>query len=420
MAHATDHAVRPLEEQTHLGTLAPTLIRVGLVMSVGGLGAGLALWATGTASTSAFLHAWLLAVTYFMAISIGALFFIQAQQLTRAGWSTSIRRLAEIIATALPWLGLLLLPAAINAAMHRGDLFSWADPAVMLAEPVLQKKAAYLNAPFLLVRTGLYIAVWAIFTRFFFRQSVMQDDSGDWKHTYRMQWVAAPATAFFALSVTFFAFDYLMGLEASFYSTVFGIYFFAGSAMSFFAFTALLVLFLQRRGILGASVHQEHFHDLGKLMFGFVFFWGYIAFSQYMLIWYGNMPEETQWIIRRQEGLWWPVSMLLLFGHLLLPFPGLLSRHVKRSRKGLAFWATWLLVMEFVDLYWLIMPSAAMSHAHGEEAAMLPPHLGLLEVSLWLGVAGLFVLHFALRARNVSLRPLKDPRLGEAFAFQNV
>lgn len=417
MAHATPHTSTDLQEQTHLGALGPKMVRLGLVLAICGLGIGTSLWWTQSVSTGAFMHAYLLAVIYFMAISFGALFFVLVQHLTRAGWSTTIRRAAEIMAAALPWLALCLLPVVLFTAQHRGDLYGWADPHVVAAEALLQKKAAYLNVPFFCARFAGYTLLWALITQFFLHQSRAQDATGDLRHTYRMQWVAAPAMAGFALSITFFAFDFIMALEPSFYSTVFGVYYFAGSFMTFFAAMIVLMRFLQKRGILAASLNKEHYHDLGKFLFGFVFFWGYIAFSQYMLIWYGNIPEETQWFGHRQDGAWVYVSVALIIGHLLLPFPGLLSRHVKRNGAALGFWALWLLAMEYLDLYWLIMPSAAIPHS--PEAPMGPPRFGLLEVSLWLGMAGVFLLHFAIRARSLPLRPLKDPRLGEALAFEN-
>ena len=187
---------------------------------------------------------------------------------------------------------------------------------------------------------------------------------------------------------------------------------------------AVLILsakYLQGHGILAQSVHREHFHDLGKLLFGFVFFWGYIAFSQYMLIWYGNIPEETVFFMHRQSGAWGVVSLALLFGHFVLPFPGLLSRHVKRNGKALAFWAMWLLAMEYLDLYWLIMPSGALVAGHGGHMEVASgPRFGLLEVSLFVGMAGVYLTQLVLRARSVPLRPLKDPRLEEALAFENI
>ena len=215
--------------------------------------------------------------------------------------------------------------------------------------------------------------------------------------------------ACFVLSLTFFAVDFLMSLEPKFISTMFGVYYFAGCAMSFFATTAVLSRFMQASGRLKHSINTEHYHDVGKFMFGFVFFWGYIAFSQYMLIWYANIPEETEWFQQRQTGGWLYFSLLLLFGHFVLPFAGLLSRHVKRNLVALTSWAIFLLGMEWVDLYWLIMPSAS-------EAG---PPLSLMDLTCWVGMAGVFVAHFGFMARGKRLVPVQDPRIAESLAFEN-
>jgi hypothetical protein len=274
---------------------------------------------------------------------------------------------------------------------------------------VLQEKAAYLNVPFLFARVGIYFCLWLFFSRFFFNRSLKQDETGDLKLSYTMQWVAAPAMACFVLSLTFFAVDFLMSLEPKFISTMFGVYYFAGCAMSFFATTAVLSRFMQASGRLKHSINTEHYHDVGKFMFGFVFFWGYVAFSQYMLIWYANIPEETEWFQQRQTGGWLYFSLLLLFGHFILPFAGLLSRHVKRNLVALTCWALFLLGMEWVDLYWLIMPSA---HEAG-------PPFSLMDLTCWLGMAGVFVAHFGFMARGKRLVPVQDPRIAESLAFEN-
>lgn len=407
------------EDQLHLGQLAPKLVRLGFLLLAVGLGTGTALLMTGAVEAKAFAHAYLVAVVYFITLSLGALFFVQVQHLTRAGWSVTVRRLAEIVAAGLPFMALFLIPVVLGVLKGRTDLYVWADAAHVAGDALLRKKAAYLNPTFFAVRFGVYITAWAVFSRFFLRGSRLQDHDGSLEHSYTMQWVAAPATAVFALSATFFAFDFIMALEPSFYSTVFGVYMFAGGFMASLCTVTLLAKYLQRNGVLATSITREHFHDLGKLTFGFVFFWGYIAFSQYMLIWYGNIPEETQWFLRRQTDNWLWVSTGLLVGHLLLPFPGLLSRHVKRSSFGLAFWACWLLGMHYLDLYWLIMPSAASIPGPHDSFTMQPPKFGLLEVSLWVGMAGAFLLHFALRAQKMPLRPLRDPRLAESLAFEN-
>ena len=389
--------------------VAPRMMRVGGIIGLLGLGASIFLGFGGGGASREFFHTYLLALVYFVSLSLGALFFVILQHLTRAGWSVAVRRVAEIMASSLPLLMLFCVPLIVGMMGGNGDLFPWADPAHMSAEHVLEGKKPYLNVSFFAVRYGLYFLAWALLSRYFLSRSVRQDDSGDFSITYQMQWVSAPAMAVFALSATFFAFDFIMSLEPTFYSTIFGVYFFAGCVLGFLSFTALLVMYLQGQGILKDVVTREHFHDMGKLMFGFVFFWGYIAFSQYMLIWYGNIPEETVWYGKRQAGNWLYVSLALLFGHLLLPFPGLLSRHVKRNRFGLAFWAVFLLVMHYVDLYWLIMPSTGLAE----------PPLGLLNVTTWLGFAGIFVANFGFIAKGKRVLPAKDPRLVESLTFEN-
>jgi len=214
----------------------------------------------------------------------------------------------------------------------------------------------------------------------------------------------------FALTLTFCAIDLLMSLDPDFFSTIFGVYYFAGCVSSAYSFLALSLMWLQGKGRLVHSVNREHYHDLGKMMFAFVVFWSYIAFSQFMLIWYGDLPEETHWFHDRFTGEWATVSWTLLACHFALPFFGLLSRHVKRNRKTLAFWAFYLLVIEYVDLYWLIMPSTSR--------AVVP--VSIVDLLCWIGVVGVFVGSAASRAKGLNLVPTKDPRLADSLAFQNI
>ncbi|RZJ59627.1 MAG: quinol:cytochrome C oxidoreductase, partial [Hymenobacter sp.] len=306
----TKHTDALAGEGIALGALSNRFIGFGVTLAVAGLGASAMLAQKTDPRVAA--HAYLLAVVYFISIALGALFFVQLQHLARAGWSTVVRRLAEMIATSLPVLLLFLTPLLIGIVKGSDALLPWADPAVVSHDHALREKAAYLNVPFLLVRVGIYFALWTFFSRFFFNRSVKQDTTGELKLSYTMQWVAAPAMACFVLSATFFSFDFLMSLEPTFISTLFGIYYFAGCAMSFFATTTLLARLLQANGRLKDIINVEHYHDLGKFMFGFVFFWGYAAFSQYMLIWYANIPEETEWFLQRQEGSWVWLSLFLL------------------------------------------------------------------------------------------------------------
>jgi len=276
------------------------------------------------------------------------------------------------------------------------------------------EKRLYLNVPFFLIRWIVYFALWGGLAVFYYRLSVAQDEHGNPLATLHLQAVSGIAAVLFGLSLTFAAFDLIMSLDAHWFSTIFGVYVFSGAIVGFLALLILILMGLQRCGLLTHSVRVDHYHDLGKLLFGFVFFWGYIAFSQYLLIWYGNIPEETSWLIRRgmavqDPNAWSWIILLLLFGHFLLPFAGLLSRYVKRHRAGLAFWAGWILVLHWIDVYWLVMPELTTSYRPL-----------LVELACLIGLGSLFAAALARRAVGPSLVPIKDPRLSESLSFHNV
>jgi hypothetical protein len=268
-----------------------------------------------------------------------------------------------------------------------------------------------LNANFFTIRAVVYFLVWTGIARYYWRCSQAQDATGDKQLTLGMQKWSGPAIILLALTLTFASFDWLMSLDAHWFSTIFGVYFFSGSAVGFVAALILGAQLLQKRGLLVQSITVEHYHDLGKLLFGFVFFWGYIAFSQYMLIWYANIPEETGWFMVRQTGGWLGISLLLLFGHFLLPFPGLLSRHVRRHRAALALWSVLLLVMHWVDLYWVVMPELP------ENAG---PVFGLVDLCCLVGMGALYIASVVFVAADRPLIAVKDPRLAESLAFKNM
>ena len=356
------------------------------------------------------LHTYLVSFSFCLSLSLGALFFVDLQHLTRAGWSTAVRRMAEIVAGNLPVLVILFVPFLVVVLAAPDRLFPWAESEAVEHSKLLAGKRPYLNLPFLVVRLIAYFGVWWFLSRFFLKRSCEQDASGDPELTVRMERLSAPGMILIGLTITFASFDLLMSLDPKWYSTIFGVYFFSGSAVGAIALLCLIPVLLQSSGKLKGAVSTEHYHDLGKLLFGFVFFWGYIAFSQYMLIWYGGIPEETSWYLHRQEGGWLYISLLLLFGHFIIPFLGLLSRHTKRHRPVLAFWAGWMLVMHWIDLYWLVMPGFSKEH--------IP--FGILDVTVFIGIASLYfagILHFA---RDIPLVPVRDPRLSESIAFENI
>ncbi len=398
------------DERTTLEGIAPRaalgLAALGLAGLVAGLGFGL----VRNDGLQYFFHAYLMNYCYFLSISLGALFFVALQHATRAGWSVTVRRLAELLAANMLCLLLLFLPVIVPVLMGDTGLYRWNEPEEVALSELLQHKEIYFHPIFFAGRCIFYFAVWGLLARFFLRRSLRQDESGDPVLTMQMERLSPLALLLFAGTITFASFDWLMSLAPEWFSTIFGVYYFSGAAVGFFAAIILLAMLLQASGRLTASITVEHYHDLGKLLFAFVVFWGYIAFSQYMLIWYANIPEETTWYLARQSGSWMWVSVVLLFGHLLIPFFGLLSREAKRRKALLAFWAVWMLAAHWIDLYWLVMPS--FEHPQG-----LP--LGPIDAGCLLGIGGLYFAGVLRVAGDRPLVPRADPRLDESLAFEN-
>lgn len=350
-----------------------------------------------------FFPAYLTALAWVLSLSLGALFFVMLQHLVHAGWSVVVRRLAEFFAALLPLVALMALPLLAGL----GKLYHWSHAEAVAADPILQTKHAYLNVPFFLIRFALYFAFWVWAASFFARASWQQDATGEVDITRRLQGRAAPFMVGFAVTVTFAAFDWLMSLDPHWYSTIFGVYYFAGSVVGFLAALIVVAVTLQRAGFLRRTITREHYHDLGKLLFAFVVFWAYIAFSQFMLIWYGNIPEETQWLMRRMQGGFGLLGLVLLFGHFLLPFLLLLPRSIKRSPGVLFYPAVWLLAMHYLDLYWLVMPEVGSATPHPVDVLVL------------LGLGGVWVAGFAHLASRYPLACQKDPRVVESLTFEN-
>ncbi len=391
-------------EPRRLEQLAPRLAVVAAVAALVGLGGAAAVVQGSDGGLDHLLATYLVSFTYFLSLSLGALFFVLIQHVTRAGWSVVVRRIAEALAANVVVVALLAIP--VVAGMHH--LYHWSHAEAVAGDAILAGKAPFLNPTFFTIRVVVYFLIWIGLSWFLFRTSTRQDGSRDPLLTLRMERLSAPGLILFALSVNFAAFDLLMSLDPHWFSTIFGVYYFASSVVCFYAFMPLILVFLQRSGRLGRAVTIEHYHDLGKMLFAFTVFWAYIAFSQYMLIWYGNMPEETGWFLKRQTGDWVWVSLALLFGHFVIPFFALVSRYPKRRPALLAVAGVWMAVMHWVDLYWLAMPELSAG-----------PSFGLVDVLAFVGVGGVFTLGVVLRLRRHPLVPEGDPRLAESLAFEN-
>jgi hypothetical protein len=381
-------------------------------------------WALGSMVSASFgMASYLTALIYGITLAVGCLFFVLIQHLCRAGWSVVVRRIAELVMVMIIPLAVLFLPILGSLLFGEGTLYRWDDPNYAtehhLPMAVWAEKTRWLAPGWFTLRAIVYFAIWSGLALFFYRGSVAQDASGDKAVTNRLQYWSGPAVMAFSLTTTFAAFDWVMSLAPMWFSTMFGVYLFAGSILAAHCVITVGAYMLQKQGALRDEVTVEHYHDLGKYMFGFVFFWTYISFSQYLLIWYGNIPEETHWFYHRQLGSWKTLSLVLVFFHWMLPFAGLMSRHVRRNPTLLFAWAVYLLVVHFIDIYWMIMPESRPTE--GAEVGTIGGHVGVLS-SILCGAGMLalltgLVLRLASQTKVVAVR---DPRLRESIAFENV
>jgi len=406
----TDQHHLPSDEQTRLGSLTNPAFLACVILGAVALLTGFVLGGLQGDQGRYFFHAYLTSYAFVLSIALGGLFFTALQHVSRAGWSVTVRRLAELLAAPMPWLAMLFLPLLVPLFLDGHVLYEWTDAELVAADPILAGKAPYLNVPAFILRAVVYFAVWIWLSRFFLRLSVAQDSSADPALTLRMERLSPLALILFAFTVTFASFDWIMSLTPHWFSTIFGVYYFSGAVVAALSMMILAAWGLQATGRLRNAITVEHYHDLGKLLFAFLFFWGYIAFSQYMLIWYANIPEETAWYLPRQTGSWRTVSLVLLIGGLLVPFVGLISRVPKRNKSMLAFWAVWLMVAHWLDVFYLVMPSFG-----GER---LP--LGLIDVALTVGLTSVYLAAVVAAASGRELVARGDPRLDESLAFENL
>jgi hypothetical protein len=353
-----------------------------------------------------FAFSYLAAFMWLVTIGLGGLFFVLIQHVVRAGWSVAPRRHAEWMTSILPVSAILFVPIALWSK----ELYEHWMGEHAAHDALIKEKSAYLNPTFFFVRAAIYFVIWGALSYWFSKQSRDQDGNGDVAFTERMQSFSPVSTVLFGLSLTFAAFDWLMSLDPHWYSTIFGVYIFAGAAVSAFSVLALINIRFQGAKLLNSVSTVEHRHDLGKFLFGFIVFYAYIAFSQYFLIWYANIPEETIFYKHRWVGSWQTVSLLLLFGHFVGPFILLLSRHAKRSAPVLGFAAVWMLFMHWIDMYWLVMPT--LDH-HGA-------HFSWIDGAALLAMIGVGGFVIAFRATRENIFPIHDPRLAEARRVENL
>jgi hypothetical protein len=347
-----------------------------------------------------FYRSYLWAYLYVVALSVGPLAWLMLQYLTGGNWGVVIRRPCEAAARTLPLVALMFLPILVGIP----NLYDWSHAAKVLADPALQHKHPYLNVPFFLIRTAIYFGGWILLSTLFNRWAAREDSEGHAAVHGKMSSLAAPGLIFWGLSVTFMSIDWVLSLQPEWFSTMFGLLFMASQGLTSMAFLITLMVFLSRRQPMSEVLTPRHLHDLGKFLLALVMVWAYFSFSQFLIIWAGNLPEEIPWYMTRLHGGWQYVALLLVFGHFALPFALLLSRDLKRNFKLLAGIAIFILCMRLVDLYWLVAPDFRKD-SFG---------LSWMDFTAPLGLLGIWLAYFLFQLEKRPLMPINNPNLEEA------
>lgn len=387
------------------------LLRGGLAV---GLPATVACVLGAGADFAAFSRAWLVACVFWLGIALGCLALAMIHHMTGGSWGVVVRRVFEAAAATLPLVAVLMLPLVL----HLDVLYPWAaagaaagtvgatleTPETPAMAALLAHKAAYLNPTGFLWRFAGYFALWFVLTALLGRLSAAQDRTADLALSRRMRVVSGPGLVVWAFTVTFACFDWLMSLEPGWFSTIYGVYFFGGFGLSALAFLIVVARILGASEPMVRYLTPAHFHDWGKLMLAFLMLWAYFAFSQFLIIWAGNQPEEIEWYLHRLHHGWGWVALALVLFHFAVPFAILLSRDVKRNPRRLAWLALGILAICWVDVFWQVAPVF-----HPEGLA-----LSWLDLAAPLAVGGLWLATFAWLLKRRPILPLGDPYLEEA------
>lgn len=434
-SHGHDHVDKRTLLRTENITVANSagmglgLSGVGVLLAA--VGVGLAFAGMGGATVRQGLASVHVGAMGMLGICLTATLFVMVFHLLNAGWTSTLRRQFENVMVLTPAVFAIVLVVVITDLAKQGQLFAFMDPAnqsdhllqskwpfyfLPKAHPVHEKghAAEFIWPTFWLARAVFYLVFWSWLTRRLYRLSIQQDASGDPALSAQARFTSAWGVPVLAITIAFAGFDYLMSVDFRYFSTMWGVYYFAGSSFAMFATIALIATTLGRKHKLVGVVTPEHYHDLGKMMFAFTVFWAYIAFSQYFLTWYSNIPEETDFFIFRTLGGWQPLAVFLMIGHFIVPFFFLLSRHVKKNRALLTLGAAWAIFAHLADMFWIVRPMP-FTHANGATGNGSP----IVDV---LCIAGVVVLFAGLLIRQISGGPLvaaREPYLDEGLAHKN-
>lgn len=409
------------------------LMLVGFLAAAGVLGLGAA--GVGGITLKHAVAVYHVGAMTILAMALGGLFFTMVFHLTNAGWAVVIRRQCENLASFLPFAWLLVMPVLAIEILTEGTIFAWLNP-IYYSDYMLQHKAVYFYAPlhiadpvthqpvthgvfplFFVLRAVFYGLVWTMLSRRLARLSREQDASPSVELAAKARFTSAYGMLLFALTLAFASFDWLMSVDFKFFSTMWPVWYFAGAAFSAMALLVLIFTRLKSLGRLEGVVTSEHFHDKGKLLFSFTVFWAYISFSQYFLIWYSNIPEETAYFFFRTRAgsPWRTLGIVLMLGHFIAPFLVVLFRGVKKSPSALSMVAVWCLVMQFADIYYVVRPMV-------EAGSGQPPRIAAFiwaDLAAMLGMMAVLVGFLLVKIPSLRLVPVNDPWMDEALAHRN-
>jgi hypothetical protein len=364
-----------------------------------------ALAATGAGAfgdSSQFFHAYLLAFLFVLGAALGCLALLMLQHLTGGGWGVSTRRILEAGAGTLPWLAVFFLPILIGLRA----IFPWANPAVVAGDHILEGKAAYLNVTFFTIRAACYFAIWSTLAWLLVRWSSQQDRSADPALAARLRRVSAAGLVLYVVTMTFASVDWAMSIEPHWFSTMYGFLFVAGQALTGLAVAIITARRLSLEPPMDRVYNAGHFHDLGKLLFAFTMVWAYLSFSQFLIIWSANLPEEIPWYLHRTGQGWERIGIALVALHFLVPFMVLLSRRTKRNALILSRMAMWMVGARLVDLFYIVGPEF---HPAGLAT-------NWMEWTAALGLGGIWVSLFLTTLTTRPLLPVNEPELAAAIA----
>ena len=349
---------------------------------------------------TAFFRAYLIGYVFWIGITIGSLALLMLQHLTSGVWGLVMRRVLEASTRTLPLMMVLFIPIVFGLK----QIYPWTNSGFMQQTEALRIKASYLSPTFFLGRVVIYFLLWSVLAGLLNWLSLQQDRTAPKRIRKRLQVVSGPGLAFLIISITFAAVDWVMSLEPAWFSTIFGLIFVAAWALSALAFTIIVMSWLSQRAPMDAVVQRAHFHDWGNLLLALVMLWTYFAFSQYLIIWSGNLPEETSWYVARKHGGWGVIALAIVILQFALPFLTLLSREAKKSGQRLAMLAVLILVMRVIDVIWLIEPAFNPEHFH----------LSWMDVVAPIAIGGLWIGWFTWQLQKRPLLAINDPQIERA------